>query len=176
MAKADQLDERGASAQAAVPRRNSAASSAPISGTTTCSAGRWAQVIALMSSRSREDLVLLDGAVGLVDAHDQRQAQRERRDADDDRGQDQHVRQRIGIDLEGGIDDRRGAADDLARRDVEQVDRGLEQRQPDQLLDQVAAGDDDVEARHHQEDGDDVIVVIGEAAAGPPSPPPLAKA
>ena len=79
--------------------------------------------------RPAQDLVLLDGAVGLADAHDQREAERERRHADHDRGEDQHVRQRIRIDREGVAEDRRGAADQLARRDVEQVDRGLEDAQ-----------------------------------------------
>ena len=88
--------------------------------------------------------------------------ERQRRHADDDRRQDQHVRQRVGVDLEGRIQDRRRAADDLAGLDVEQIDRGLEQREADQLLDHVAAGDDDVEPRHHQEDRDEVIVVPDE--------------
>ena len=44
-----------------------------------------------------QDLVLLDAVVGLADAHDEREAERERRDADDDGGQDQHVRQRVRV-------------------------------------------------------------------------------
>ena len=116
------------------------------SGTTTCRAGRCGQT-AFIARGPFENLVLLDGAVGLVDAHDEREAERERRHADDDGGQDQDVRQRIGIDREGRIEDRRRAADDLSRLDVEQIDRGLEHRQADQLLHHVAAGDDDVEAR-----------------------------
>ena len=111
------------------------------------------------SSIALEDLVFLDGAVSLVDADDEGQPERQRGDADDDGGEDQHMRQRIGIDGECRIDDRRSAADDLSRRDIEQVDRGLEQRQADQLLHHVAAGDDDVETGDHEEDGDPLVVV-----------------
>ena len=70
------------------------------------------------------DLVFLDGAVGLVDAHDQGQAERGGGDADDDGGEDQHVGQRIGIDVEARMQDGRGSAADLAHGDVEQEDRG----------------------------------------------------
>ena len=54
------------------------------------------------------------------------------------------------------------AAEHLADRDVEQEDRGLEQRQADQALHQVSGGDDHIEAGHHQDDDRDVVEAFDE--------------
>src|SRR5687768_8993661 len=51
-----------------------------------------------------EDLVFLDGAVAFVETNDEREAEGQRGDTDDDRGEDQDVGQRIGIDRERWID------------------------------------------------------------------------
>ncbi len=53
------------------------------------------------------------------------------------------MRQWAGIDREGVAQDGRRATNQLAGGDVEQVHRGLEDAQPNELLDQVAAGDHD---------------------------------
>jgi hypothetical protein len=111
----------------------------------------------------RVDLILLDAAVGLVDAHHQGKAERERGHADHDGGEDEHVREGVGVELETLLDDRRGAAEDLAGRDVEEVDGGLEDAQADQLLHQVAAGDHDVHAGHQQDHRNPVVDVLDEA-------------
>ena len=109
-----------------------------------------------------EDFLFLDRAIGLVDPNHQGEPERQRRHANHDGGEDQNVRQRIRINRECRIDDRRGAADDLSRLDVQKINRSLENGEADQLLHHVAARNHDVEARHHQEDGDDVVVVLRE--------------
>ena len=62
--------------------------------------------------------------------------------------------------------------DELAGRDIEQVDGGLEETQPDQLLDQIAARDDDEQTHHQQQNRDEVGVMTGE---GHESSPPASR-
>ena len=81
-----------------------------------------------------ENLVFFDRVVGFANAHDQCETERQGRHADHDRGEDQDVRQRVRIDLELVGDDRGGAREQFCRRDVQQIDGGLENTQADELL------------------------------------------
>jgi hypothetical protein len=68
------------------------------------------------------------------------------------------VRQRIGIELDPVLENRRAAATDRADGDEEQEHRGLEDVQTDDLAQQVGWGDDQIESDHHQHDDDPVVV------------------
>src|SRR3970282_2670115 len=80
-----------ASSQASAPWRSNTINGAAISGTTTCSIGKWLEITRADRSGSgsvpvlRQDLVFPDCAGRFPDAHDERQPQRERRDAHADR-------------------------------------------------------------------------------------------
>ena len=86
------------------------------------------------------------------DADDQRESQRGRRDRHDDGGEDQDMRQRVGVARRSFQHDRRRAVLDVTDRDVEKEHGGLDDVEADDLLDQVAARHDDVEAGHQQDD------------------------
>src|SRR5688572_20495342 len=111
------------------------------------------------------DLVGLDGAVAALDVDDQRERDGQHADADDDRREDEDVRQRVVVRalellcavLDGGPH-RGGAAVDHGHRDVVEEDAGLEQPEGDRLFDQVRLGDHAVQADHHQQDVDPVVV------------------
>ena len=125
-------------------------------GTTTRRTGRcWPH--SASSSSSSSSMVPNASLI----PHHEAQPECQRRNPDDDRRQDEDVRDRVGVDLTlGSVDQDRGrAADDLSHRDVQHEDDVWKMLSPDQLLHQVAPGDERVEADHHQDDDRPVVEV-----------------
>ena len=82
------------------------------------------------------NFVLFDRAVRLMDSDHETQSKRRRGDTDHDRGQNEHVWERIGVDrISLAHEDRGCAAPNLAHADVQDEDGRLENAQPDDLLD-----------------------------------------
>ena len=90
------------------------------------------------------DVIFFDRSVLAANTNHQRQAEGCRCDADDNGRQDQHVWQRVGIDVDTLNQDGGGAAFYLREGDIQNEDRGLENVQANQFFYQVAARNNDI--------------------------------